>query len=117
VREEIYDMSEWVFDPAVVASFSDEKMSKVNLYESEKMFCDVYCLEPGQSQKPHAHAENDKIYYALTGSSHVLIGEDEILLEPGKLAVAPAGEPHGVENRSDERVTLLVVMAPHPRFS
>lgn len=110
-------MSQWIFDPTSVVSFSDEKMNKVNLYESAKMFCDVYCLEPGQSQKPHTHDDNDKIYYAMSGTCHVLIGEDETALQPGHVAVAPAGEIHGVENRTTERATLMVVMAPHPSYS
>ena len=45
--------------------FSAEKFQKVNLFDTERMFCDIYCFEPGQVQKPHAHAENDKIYYVL----------------------------------------------------
>ena len=32
--------------------FRPEKMSKVNLFETPRMFCDVYGLEPGQSQAP-----------------------------------------------------------------
>lgn len=110
-------MSDWIFDPAAASSFSGQKMNKVKLYESAKMFCDVYCLEPGQSQRPHTHGDSDKIYFALTGTCHVLIGEEAMPLEPGNLAVVPAGELHGVENRTEERATLLVVMAPHPNFT
>ena len=42
--------------------FSTEKLQKVNLFETERMFADVYCLEPGQEQKRHAHSGADKIY-------------------------------------------------------
>ena len=34
--------------------FSTEKMQKVNLFETERMFADIYCLEPGQEQKNRA---------------------------------------------------------------
>jgi quercetin dioxygenase-like cupin family protein len=108
-------MNLWVFDTAARANFSDQKMTKVNLYESPRLFCDVYCLMPGQSQKPHEHADNDKIYHALTGTCHVQIGEAVQPLPPGCVAVAPAGVVHGVENRSDAPATLLVIMAPHPK--
>ncbi|MFT5475087.1 MAG: hypothetical protein ACI8Y8_000416, partial [Planctomycetota bacterium] len=30
--------------------FRPEKMQKVNLFETDQMFCDIYCLEPGQAQ-------------------------------------------------------------------
>lgn len=103
-----------IFNPATCAVFSDEKMKKVNLFESPHLFCDVYCLKPGQSQKVHSHAHNDKVYHALTGTAHVTLGLDTLPLPPGHIAIAPAGVPHGVENRSRENCMLLVIMAPNP---
>ena len=107
-------MSDLIKNPALAALFSDEEMKKVNLFESPNLFCDVYCLKPGQSQKVHGHAHNDKLYYALTGAAHVTLGDETLPIAPGELAVAPAGLPHGVENRSASNCTLLVVMAPNP---
>lgn len=109
-------MGELFHDTAAAARFGPEKMTKVNLFESSRMFCDVYCLEPGQSQKPHSHVGSDKVYHVLTGRCDVRIGSVVRTLGPGELAVAPEGVEHGVENNSSERATLLVVMAPHPRF-
>lgn len=107
-------MSSYIVNPANLAEFIDEKMKKVNLFESANLFCDIYCLKPGQFQKVHTHADNDKLYYALSGSVHVTLGEETTPLSPGELAIAPAGLPHGVENRSTGNATLLVVMAPSP---
>ena len=56
-------MSEYFHDTDAAAAFRDEKMNKVNLYESHRLFCDVYCLRPGQEQKVHDHADNDKVYH------------------------------------------------------
>ena len=105
-----------IHDTAAVASFSDEKMKKVNLYESRQMFCDVYCLKPGQHQKDHTHGENDKVYHQLTGVCRVRIGQTTCDLKPGMTAIAPAGVLHGVVNASAEPATMLVIMAPHPHF-
>lgn len=110
-------MSQCVHDTRSVSKFSPQKMNKVNLFESPRMFCDIYCLEPGQYQKEHTHDDSDKIYHGLMGTCRVRIGEESQPLEPGQIAVAPAGVVHGVHNDSAERVTLLVVMAPHPDFS
>src|SRR5215470_12456711 len=109
-------MSSNFLDPAASETFSDKKMSKVNLFESPRMFCDVYALEPGQAQAEHTHAGSDKIYYALTGACRVNIGGDVRQLLPGQLAVAPSGVAHSLTNDSSERATLLVMMAPHPSF-
>ena len=83
------DASECFHDTAAAAGFSDEKLRKVNLHESPHMFCDVYGLQPGQSQKIHAHAGSDKIYHGLTGSAQVTIGDVVREIGPGQLAVAP----------------------------
>lgn len=94
--------------------FSPDKMQKVNLFESPQMFCDTYCLEPGQAQKIHAHGEATKIYFLLEGEAAVTIGERTETLRPGSLAWAVAGEPHGVRNDSSARCVILVAMAPNP---
>jgi quercetin dioxygenase-like cupin family protein len=96
--------------------FSDEKMQKVSLFESHRMFADLYCLQPGQQQKPHTHDDNDKIYFVLDGSSTFILGEEERTLAAGGCCVARAGEPHGVRNDSAENAVLLVFMAPHPKW-
>ncbi len=103
--------------PLGATSFSDEKMQKINLYESAQMFCDVYCLLPGQSQKAHTHNENDKVYHVLEGVCEVEIGEETQLLEANELAIAPAGVVHGIRNKSGSPASVLVIMAPHPNFN
>jgi mannose-6-phosphate isomerase-like protein (cupin superfamily) len=96
--------------------FSEEKMVKVNLFESHRMFADLYCLLPGQEQKPHTHEGNDKFYFVLEGRGRFLVGTEWAELGQGQMCVAPSGEPHGVRNDSDEPLVLLVSMAPHPRL-
>ncbi len=98
-----------------LARFSSEKMQKVPLFESARMFCDIYCLEAGQQQRVHSHAGNDKIYFVVEGEGAFTIGGETRLLESGEITCAYSGEPHGVENTSDARLTCLVFMAPHPR--
>lgn len=94
--------------------FSAEKLQKANLFETEQMFCDVYCLEPGQAQAPHAHEGATKFYYVIEGEGSFTSGEAVETLGPGGLAWSGPGEVHGVENRSDARLVLLVSMAPRP---
>jgi quercetin dioxygenase-like cupin family protein len=95
-------------------SFSADKMQKVNLFETQRMFADVYCLEPGQEQKRHSHNGADKIYYVLEGTGRFHIGGVEADLGPDQIVLAPADVEHGVRNDSTDRVVLLVFMAPNP---
>jgi len=95
-------------------TFSSEKMKKHNMFQSERFFCDVYCFEPGQEQKAHAHADQDKVYLVLDGQGTFRVGEQEQVLGPGQATMAPAGEEHGVANHSGSRLRVLVFMAPNP---
>ena len=64
-------------DARAAAAFSPEKMTKVNLFDSPRMFCDVYGLQPGQEQTAHAHAGSEKVYFVLDGVGRFRIGEEE----------------------------------------
>lgn len=101
-------------DTCTEQRFSPDKLQKLNLFETTQMFCDVYCLEPGQTQKPHRHDGATKFYYVIEGTARFTLGDEERDLGPGGLAWAQAGEVHGVTNSSDARVRLLVSMAPNP---
>ncbi len=95
-------------------AFSQEKMQKINLFDTENLFCDIYCLLPGQAQKPHRHHGADKIYYVLEGHGRFQIGEEQKDFGPGMLLLAPSNVDHGVRNESQENLCLLVIMAPNP---
>jgi quercetin dioxygenase-like cupin family protein len=101
-------------DTAAARRFAADKLQKLSLFETAEMFCDVYCLEPGQAQKPHAHAGATKFYLVLEGRARFRAGGEWRSLGPGGLAWASPGEEHGVENDSAERAVLLVAMAPNP---
>ena len=102
---------------AALKRFSAEKMQKVNLFETPRMFCDIYCLEPGQAQNPHAHAGADKVYLVLEGEGEFTVGEERRRLGPGHAVLAPAVIDHGVRNGGPDRLTLLVFMAPNPNVT
>lgn len=94
--------------------FSAEKMKKNNLFQTERLFCDVYCFEPGQEQKGHIHGEQDKVYLVLEGQGTFQVGAERQVLAAGQGTMAPAGEEHGVKNHTDQRLKVLVFVAPNP---
>ena len=95
-------------------AFNTEKMNKVNLFETDRMFCDLYCFEPGQQQTVHAHAGSDKVYYVLEGCGTFHIAGKSEELQANSTVMAPSGVEHGVTNTSNDRLVLLVYMAPKP---
>lgn len=94
--------------------FSSEKMKKNNLFQTPRFFCDVYCFEPGQEQKGHVHGEQDKIYLVMEGQGTFKVGSEEQVLGPGQGTMAPAGDEHGVLNHTNQRLKVLVFVAPNP---
>jgi mannose-6-phosphate isomerase-like protein (cupin superfamily) len=91
---------------------STEKFYKITLWQGDYVTVGINCLEPNQSQKVHAHQDADKFYFVLEGTGRFTVGESETEAGSGMLIVAPAGIPHGVTNSANERLSLLVGIAP-----
>jgi quercetin dioxygenase-like cupin family protein len=72
--------------------FATDKMKKNMLFGTDRFVCDVYCFEPGQTQAPHRHDE----------------------LGAGEMALAASGQNHGVTNRSQQQLVVLVFITPNP---
>jgi mannose-6-phosphate isomerase-like protein (cupin superfamily) len=96
------------------AQFAAEKMKKNNLFTTDRLFCDVYCFEPGQEQTAHAHRGSDKVYYVIEGTARLRIGAEDREVGAGVAALAPADVPHAVTNPGPGRLKVLVLMAPKP---
>ena len=99
---------------ADAVEFNPEKLKKVGLFDTDNFFCDIYCFEPGQSQKVHSHDESDKVYYIVDGRGMITVGSEEKELGPDEITIAPAGEDHGVVNHTQDKLVMLVFMAPKP---
>jgi quercetin dioxygenase-like cupin family protein len=91
-----------------------DRMAKVSLSSTARTQLDLYCVAPGQSQTPHRHDGEDKIYYVVEGSGRFRVGDAEERLVAGEAVVAGAGVEHGLVNDSGEPLLVLVVVAPPP---
>lgn len=91
-----------------------DKFYKTTLFRGDALMLGLNCLEPGQAQAAHDHADQDKFYYVLEGRGRFQIGETFATADAGQLVWAPAGVVHGVTNDGDGRLSLLVGIAPAP---
>jgi quercetin dioxygenase-like cupin family protein len=91
-----------------------DKLYKTTLCQGEHMMIGLNCLEPGQTQSVHAHEGADKFYFVLEGSGTFTVGDEERQADAGTVVAAPAGIRHGVTNSGNERLSLLVAIAPPP---
>ena len=49
----------------------EDKFYKSTLFRSEALLLGINCLEPGQVQAPHDHADQDKFYYIIEGRGRI----------------------------------------------
>ena len=94
--------------------FDAAKMTKVTLFESPRLLLGLNCLEPGQSQTLHTHTDQDKFYFVLEGEGEFTVGREVSVHGPGCAIWAPAGVTHGVNVAGDQRLVVLVGIAPAP---
>jgi quercetin dioxygenase-like cupin family protein len=90
------------------------KMAKIALATTVRAQLDLYCVAPGQSQKPHTHRDQDKIYYVLEGAGRFSLGGREERVAAGEALVAAAGVEHGFVNDGTNPLLILVVVTPPP---
>jgi quercetin dioxygenase-like cupin family protein len=94
--------------------FQADRMAKIALATTARAQLDLYCVAPGQAQKAHSHADQDKIYYVLEGRGRFRVGVDEQTVEAGEAVVALAGVEHGLVNDGQLPLVALVVVTPPP---
>ncbi len=90
------------------------KFHKATLARSERLLLGLNCLEPGQEHAAHIHHGQDKFYFVIEGEGEFEVAGEKHTAGAGEIIWAPAKVPHGVANRSTERLVLLVGMAPAP---
>ena len=96
-------------------TFQPDKLAKIALAATERFQLDLYCVGPGQAQKPHTHDAQDKVYYVLKGAGRFSLAGREETLREGEALVAPAGVEHGLSNLGPGALLILVLVAPPPQ--
>ena len=91
-----------------------DRMARIGLATTERSQLDLYCVAPGQSQRAHTHADQDKIYYVLEGRGRFTLGKEMLALGAGEALVARSGVEHGLVNDGTDPLLILVVVTPPP---
>ena len=92
-----------------------EKFFKETLFRSDTLLLGINCLDPGQVQKPHDHADQDKFYYVVEGEGHFWLGEEQRVVGQRPGGVGPRWRhPRRQKMKGTARLTLLVGIAPAP---
>jgi mannose-6-phosphate isomerase-like protein (cupin superfamily) len=69
-------------------------------------------LPPGCAVTPHHHREMEEIYYIVSGSGLMTVGDETREVEAGDAVYVPRGHRHTLENTGNQPITLLVACGP-----
>ena len=61
---------------------------------------------------PHVHTGYDEVYYVLSGTGTITLGQETHPLRPGSVVVIPAGVPHSLEASSGEQLEFVIFGTP-----
>lgn len=66
-------------------------------------------LKPKQQTRGHSHTDASEIYFFVSGSGKMQIGDQEYYVEKGSVILVPRGEFHRVFNSSVEKLVFATV--------
>jgi mannose-6-phosphate isomerase-like protein (cupin superfamily) len=74
----------------------------------------LWRVEPGEKLSYHYHEEQEELFYVVSGTGQMLIGEDKELVEipEGGFIKPGVSTPRSLRNDTDEDVVWLIVGAP-----
>ena len=69
-------------------------------------------LPPGAATTPHYHPRTEEIYYIISGSGRMQIGDEIRDVSPGDAIAIPPGQVHQITNIGDATLLFLCCCAP-----
>ncbi|HKE99443.1 MAG TPA: cupin domain-containing protein [Actinomycetes bacterium] len=98
-----------------LVAFEPGRMAKHRVFATDRTITDLYCLDPGQEQRLHAHEESDKVAVVMAGRVLARVGDHQQELAQYDAVLAPAGTGHAFKNLGPDPAVLLVFLGPRPR--
>jgi glyoxylate utilization-related uncharacterized protein len=94
--------------------FSQDEARRHTVVDSERMWCQVVCLQGNQSAGPMSDADAEGFCTVLSGEVALQVGRRRARMRQWEALHVPAGEPLTVTNASGEPSVVLLVLAPPP---
>jgi len=84
--------------------------------KTEHLVLSMTVLHPGKETRGHDHAEVDEIYFCISGSGEIQLGEEKQSFKAGDIVTISPGLFHKVFNTSDlEDLKLVCVFEKYER--
>ena len=94
--------------------FDDEAARTEPLFETDRLFSQVICLQEAQTVGPMTDAHADGLLVVLAGEVATQVGKGRARMQQWASVVVPAGEELTLRNASSDPSVVLLVLAPPP---
>jgi mannose-6-phosphate isomerase-like protein (cupin superfamily) len=79
---------------------------------SDKLSMGVVVLPPGESGDPHVHGAEQEVWYVISGSGKLIVGDQVAELKPDTVVVAPEGVEHQIINDGEDPLKAIFLFSP-----
>lgn len=66
-------------------------------------------VPPGGVFGPHTHPEREEIYYVLSNSGSIIVGDKEVPAREGLTLYVSGEDPHGLKNQDNEPLLAIFI--------
>ena len=94
--------------------FDEGGPSHAALFETDRLWSEVVCLDRNQGLGPIADPDSDALVLVVTGQVVVQIDRGRKRREQWETALVPAGSELTITNATGEPAVVLLVAAPPP---
>lgn len=94
--------------------FSDDAARHETLFETERLWSEIVCLQDAQGLGPLTDPAADAILTVLAGEIAVQVGKTRARMGQWETVLVEAGTELTIRNASDEPGVVLMVLSPPP---
>jgi mannose-6-phosphate isomerase-like protein (cupin superfamily) len=76
------------------------------------MSCNCYHVAPGERVSLHKHETKSELWFIISGSGVMTLGDETINVEPGMAILTPPNMPHALVNIGKEPIIFFDVAHP-----
>ena len=101
-----------VFELHKLKGFSPEQRTRMKLFRTDQLWCEIACYEPGQSTVMHKHPFEEEAITVIEGTANMNIDGEEVALPQGTVVRFDKDVMHDVRNLQDTRCVIMFTKIP-----
>lgn len=101
-----------VYEIHKVKAFTAAQRTRLKLFRTDQLWCEIACYEPGQSTVMHKHPFEEEAITVIEGTANMNIDGEEVVLPQGSVVRFDKNVMHDVRNLQDTRCVIMFTKIP-----